>query len=88
MAKTGAVYIQIPCLPEIYLSKLENDFVALLFNTFDRELFQNKLIFPCLNDEFNFLQDKGITIKLPDKEIRLFFETSLCIGKIWVSIQF
>ena len=80
IAKCGAVYISIPCLPPEMQSKLENIFLFLLFNTLDHEVFKNRAIFKKALDELIFLREEGITIKNANKEEHIFFEFCEVLG--------
>ena len=72
IAKCGAVYVSIPCLPLKMQSKVENIFLCALFNALDRVTFGNKIVFQKMIDEFNYLEEVGITIKLPNEKNRYF----------------
>ena len=80
VAKTGAGYINIPCLPVSYQSKLENIFVYLLFNTIDRTVFGNEIVFSHMLDELINLQKVGISLDLPEGLTNVFFELVLTTG--------
>lgn len=62
LAKTGAVYASIPCLPPNLQSKLENISVVLLFNSLDEKDFSFGTILNPLLQELKELQTTGITI--------------------------
>lgn len=64
--KTGAVYVQIPCLPSHLQAKLAHIYLAQLFFSSDRTNFGNSRIFKPLIEELNFLSDVGITISNND----------------------
>ena len=80
VAKTGAIYVNIPCLPVEYQSKLENIFIFSLFNTIDRDIFKNEVVFSRIIEEFNYLQENGITIELPEGSKQIYFELALIVG--------
>lgn len=69
----GGVYYYIPCLPPECVSRLENIFLALLFNTEDRKEFGNKLTFAPLIDELNYLEQIGITITINGNLHKIYF---------------
>ena len=69
----GGVYYHIPCLPPECISRLENIFLALLFNTEDRKEFGNKRTFAPLIEELNFLEQIGITIAVNGNIYKIYF---------------
>lgn len=60
--KTGVIYISIATLPPDVSSRLENVFVALIFNSNDREEFGNRTIFSKFISELNSLNENGLQI--------------------------
>lgn len=80
ISKCGAVYLSIPCYPPRLSSKLENIFLFILFNTIDRQVFRNNVIFSKAIDELKFLEQHGITINLPDGDKTIYFKLSLVLG--------
>ncbi|OXU17249.1 hypothetical protein TSAR_013512 [Trichomalopsis sarcophagae] len=80
VAKSGAVYIQIPVIPVQYQSKIENIFLFILFNTIDRQVLKNDIIFTKAVVELNCLNDAGIEIDLPSGPKKIFFELILFVG--------
>ena len=80
LCKTGAVYISIPALPPQYQAKIENIFLFILFNTIDRKVFKNKIIFTKAVEELNYLMEYGIEIKLACGLKRIYFKLVLFIG--------
>ena len=80
IAKSGAVYIQIPVISTQYQSKIENIFLFILFNTIDRQVFKNEMIFAKAVDELNHLYDQGIEIELLSGRTKIFLELVLFIG--------
>lgn len=80
ISKCGAVYLSIPCLPPQVASKIENIFLFILFNTLDRKVFHNKIIFSKAMDELKYLEQHGIEINLPDMNTRIYFKLSLILG--------
>ena len=80
LSKSGAVYINIPALPARYQAKIENIFVFLLFNTIDRKVFTNSMIFTKAAEALNFLNERGIEIELPSGRKKIYFELALFVG--------
>ena len=80
LSKSGGVYLNIPVLPPEYQSKVENIFLFILFNTLDRQVFKNPIIFSRAVEELNFLYETGIDIELPDRHEKIYFELILFIG--------
>lgn len=76
----GGVYYYIPCLPPECISRLENIFLALLFNTEDRKEFGNKRTFAPLIEELNVLEQFGITITVNGNLHKIYFVLSLLMG--------
>jgi len=76
----GGVYYYIPCLPPECVSRLENIFLALLFNTEDRKEFGNKRTFAPLIEELNFLEQVGITIIVNGNLHKINFVLGLVLG--------
>lgn len=80
ISKCGALYLSIPCLPPTLASKLEKIFLFVLFNTLDREVFKNPIIFSKVIDELEFLESKGIVIRLANQEKTIYFKLALVLG--------
>ncbi|XP_061712672.1 uncharacterized protein LOC133521619 [Cydia pomonella] len=79
--KLGAVYISILCLPPHYLSKLQNIFLALLFHSFDRQHFGNRVTFGPIISELNFLSRQGIDLTFSDgTHSKVFFKLAVILG--------
>jgi len=76
----GGVYYFIPCLPPECASRLENIFLALLFNTEARKDFGNNQTFAPLIEELNFLEQIGITINVDGKLSKIYFMLGLLLG--------
>ena len=55
-------------------------FLFLLFNTLDRGVITNPIIFSKVIEEINFLQTQGINVDINGKKIKVFFVLSLIIG--------
>lgn len=60
--KIGVIYISIATLPPDISSRLENVFVALIFNSNDREEFGNRAIFSKFITDLNSLNQNGLQI--------------------------
>ncbi|KYN12664.1 hypothetical protein ALC57_15161 [Trachymyrmex cornetzi] len=76
----GGVYYYVPCLPPESVSRLENIFLALLFNTEDRKEFGNQQTFAPLIEELNFLEQVGITITVNGNHHQIYFVLGLLLG--------
>lgn len=76
----GGVYCYIPCLPPECVSRLENIFLALLFQSEDRHEFGNKIIFAPLIEELNFLEKNGITVTVNGNTHKIYFVLGLLSG--------
>lgn len=80
IAKCGAVYLSIACLPPFLASKLKNIFLFILFNTLDRQTYHNKVVFSKAIEELKFLESRGIAVDLPEGKKNIFFKLVLIIG--------
>lgn len=80
VAKCGAVYMSVLCLPPELRSKLDNIFLFILFNTLDRETFSNESIFYKAVDELRLLQQQGIEICHDGQTSRVYFSLELILG--------
>uniref|UniRef100_A0A0C9QSB1 Uncharacterized protein n=1 Tax=Fopius arisanus TaxID=64838 RepID=A0A0C9QSB1_9HYME len=78
--KCGAVYLSIPCLPDIFRSKLENIFLFANFNTLDRDALRNDMIFSKVIKELQYLENEGIVISHFTKSKQIFFSLTLILG--------
>ena len=78
--KIGGVYYTIPCIPPECRAKLENIFVALLFESEDRVEFKNEEVLKPLLAELSFLQKTGIEVDVCGEKKRLFFVFSIMLG--------
>ncbi|CAG5073528.1 Protein of unknown function [Cotesia congregata] len=80
LAKTGAVYINIPCLPPNLQSNLENIFVPLLFNSLDEKDFSYQIILNKLLEELKELQTTGLILfeNTPSEKTIFFFIIHCC----------
>jgi hypothetical protein len=78
--KLGAIYISLsPCLPSKYSPKLNNIFLAQLFNSTVRKDFGNKIIFNKLIEEIKFLEITGVDIVVDDKNYKFYFSLTLIV---------
>ena len=80
VGKCGAAYLNLLLLPPEFQSKIENNFLFILFNTRDRQIFTNKVVMSKVIDELNFLQKNGITISLSSGNKRIYFVLMLILG--------
>ncbi|KAJ8666912.1 hypothetical protein QAD02_008574 [Eretmocerus hayati] len=80
ISKCGAMYVSIPCLPPEYQSKVENIFLLLLFNSLDRVVYSNKIVFTKAIEELNLLYTEGIILDLPSGPKRVVFKVTNLVG--------
>lgn len=80
ISKCGAAYLSIPCLPPHLVSKVNNIFLFILFNTLDRKVFTNDIIFSKVLDELNYLESNGIQVSHNSKNISIYFKLVLVVG--------
>lgn len=80
IAKCGAVYLAIPCLPPHMVSKLEFFFLFALSNTLDRKQFSKAIVLSKLIDELKYLEIHGVEINSNGQEVKIFFKLGLVIG--------
>lgn len=80
IAKCGAVYTTVPCLIEKHQAKLKNIFLFMLFNSLDRAVFKNKIVFAMLIEEIQYLQKNGVKITVNGEKIQLFFVLIQILG--------
>lgn len=80
VAKCGATYIHIPCIPPEYQSELQNIFLFILFNTIDRSVYKNKIVFTKIIEELFFLQKQGIEIQTANGSVRIYFVLAQVLG--------
>ena len=67
--KFGAMYASIACLSPRIASRLCSIFLTLLVNSKDKKDVNDEDLFKKVIDELNFLREKGISIKVKDKNI-------------------
>lgn len=72
----GALYYQIPCIPQHHMSTLENVFVSSIFLSDDRYLNNGNAFRPVIN-ELKDLQDNGILVHTANGNQRVHF--CLCL---------
>ena len=80
VSKCGAVYLSLPCLPPHMVSKLENIILFALFNTLDRAIYKNNVVFSKVIEELLYLQKVGISITHQGSGKQIFFKLCLIIG--------
>ena len=80
IGKCAGVYASVLILPPELRSKVENNFLFMLFNTRDRQTFKNKIVFSRLIDEIKFLQKYGITVSTPTGNKQIYFVFILLLG--------
>ncbi|KYN20118.1 hypothetical protein ALC57_07546 [Trachymyrmex cornetzi] len=68
----GALYYQIPCIPQHHMSSLENIFVSSIFLSDDRHLNNGNAFRPVIN-ELKSLQDNGILVHTANGNQRVYF---------------
>lgn len=76
----GGVYCYIPCLPPECISRLENIFLVLLFQSEDQKEFGNEPIFAPLIEELNYLEQNGIIITVNGNTHKIYFMLGLLFG--------
>ncbi|KAK3916202.1 Sex-determining transformer protein 1 [Frankliniella fusca] len=77
----GCTYVNIPVLPPECVSKLENIFLALLFDADNRSMYGNQNAFKPLLKELKFLGTQGIEVYVPDMGyVRLYFIVAAILG--------
>ena len=76
----GCSYVSLPCLPPEWSSRLENIFLATIFDADNRSLYGNKCFGELIN-ELIFLEITGVVINHPvHGEVRIFFVVGLVLG--------
>ncbi|KYN00712.1 hypothetical protein ALC62_08504 [Cyphomyrmex costatus] len=80
ISKCGAVYLCIPCLPPKLISKINNIFLFVLFNSLDRKVFSNSITFSKVIDELRYLENNGIIICHNNEKKCIYFKLSLILG--------
>ena len=80
ISKCGAIYVSLPFLPLYWLSKVDSIILIFLFNTLDRKVFKNKIIFSKIIDEFQILKKEGIILNNPDGKKTIHFDLALVLG--------
>lgn len=80
VSKCGAIYFILPCLPPRFVSNLSNIFVLAWFNSLDRKVFRNTVVFSEMIDELTYLETDGVEIDLSGSKSKIFFKFSLFLG--------
>lgn len=75
----GTVYYEIPCIPQHLLSKLGSIFVASIFLSDDRKLYNEEAFRPILN-ELKDIETNGILIETEAGEQLVYFSLCLFLG--------
>lgn len=78
--KCGAVYVYSPCLPIDCQSELRNIFLFGLFNSLDRKVYTNKVVFEKLLKELKYLSEIGIQINHNTGVKKIFFDVVLFVA--------
>ncbi|XP_034253504.1 uncharacterized protein LOC117652584 [Thrips palmi] len=77
----GCSYVHIPCLPTDWSSKLENIFLALLFDGHNRSIYGNLRVFRPVLSEFKKLQTEGVIVNSPDLgDVKVYFVLGVILG--------
>ncbi|KAK3929199.1 Zinc finger protein 653 [Frankliniella fusca] len=77
----GCTYIQVASLPPAWSSKLENIFLALLFDAHNRTVYSNHKCFRPLINELILLETKGIIVSIPGfGDVKLYFVVAFLLG--------
>lgn len=76
----SCVYYTFPTIPSQYASRLQNIFVAMLFNAADANTHGPNCCFEELARELNTLAKEGVRIRVDGKEQVLFFVLGLFLG--------
>lgn len=77
----GCSYIHVPCLLPDWSSKLENIFLALLFDADNRSVYGNKKCFKPAVTELTSLETEGITVCTEDLgEVKVYFVLGCILG--------
>jgi hypothetical protein len=71
--KIGALYYTIAGIPPSFSSTLNNIFLCQLMYSSDRSMFGNRKAFNSLLEELQFLESNGVTLQLPEGNLRVYF---------------
>lgn len=74
------VYYCFPTAPNFFRSNIKSIFVAALFDSKDVKLMGNDKSFYHLIEDINYLQNVGLSIKLPEKHVQVKFVLGLVVG--------
>jgi len=72
LSKCSAIYLWIACLLLEFYSKLQNVFLFVLFNSLDKKILINKIIFSKAIEELKFLETEGINIIQQHKVYKIY----------------
>ncbi|CAH0560966.1 unnamed protein product [Brassicogethes aeneus] len=78
--KLGGVYFSIAAIPPEFSSRLENIFLAQIFETRYMKMFTNQEIFNPLINELKKLESDGITVNLKSGEKQIYFYLAAVLG--------
>lgn len=80
--KIGEIFVEIPCLPPDYMKDLRNVFSFVLFSVMNNEKirFNQEAIMAQVVKELKFLKQKGISIRFPNGEKKIYFDIGLVIA--------
>ncbi|KAJ1525813.1 hypothetical protein ONE63_009016 [Megalurothrips usitatus] len=77
----GCSYVQIAALPPEWISRLENIFLALLFDGNNRSIYSNKKTFRPLIDELLYLETEGISLTITGlSTYKIYFVVAFVLG--------
>ncbi|XP_034255474.1 uncharacterized protein LOC117653729 [Thrips palmi] len=77
----GCSYVHIPVLPSEWNSRLENIFLAALFDGDNRTVYGNKKTFQPVIRELVLLETEGVKLNLPERgEVTMFLAVGLILG--------
>jgi len=78
--KLGGIYGGLPILPPECRSRLENIFLLLLYDAYDRVEFGNTALFSELVKDLQLLEREGITINVSSEAVKVYFVPVLLLG--------
>ncbi|KAJ1518948.1 hypothetical protein ONE63_011436 [Megalurothrips usitatus] len=77
----GCTYSQVASLPPAWSSRLENIFLALLFDAHNRTIYSNQKCFRPLINEFIHLETNGIVVTIPGLgDMKIYFVVAFLLG--------
>lgn len=78
--KIGATYVNIPCFPPFFASKLYSILLYAIHFTKDRKLSTNDEVYSTLIAELNDLRENGIKLFIDNEEYPVYFQLCLFLG--------